>query len=182
MGATLFLVLFTVVLFCILVPTLSFGLHAFFGAPWIRTSRPVGRAMLQFAELKAGETVLDLGAGDGSIALLAAREFGARAYGIEWQTFFVWVSRLRALISGQAAQATFVRGDIFRAPWPEHIDVVTCFLLVHANIRLEPVLKERLRPGTRIVSRTFTFPTLPLIHSQPLGKGETLYLYEIPPV
>lgn len=146
--------------------------------PWVRTPRWKSQKMFALAGLRPGERVVDFGSGDGSTVIDAVREFGASGQGVETQWSLWGFSNARARLLGIHDRATFVRGDMFRLPMPD-ADVVFCYLFPEINARLEPVLKSRYPSGTRVVSRTFAFPTLPLVASEKIG-AENIYLYRIP--
>ncbi|NBS41891.1 methyltransferase domain-containing protein [bacterium] len=179
--AALALTAIVVLQFC-LVAMIVFMIHwhvvALTSVPWVRTPRWKTRKMFALAGLKPGERVVDLGSGDGSTVIDAARDFGASGTGIETQFALVAISRLRARLAGVSDRAAFVRGDLFACPMPD-ADVVFSYLFPELNVKLEPLLKNRYPSGTRVVSRTFSFPTLPLVASETIGS-ETIYLYQVP--
>lgn len=179
MGHTLVLV---VALQFALVALIAFMIHwhvvALTSVPWVRTPRWKTRKIFALAGLRPGERVVDFGSGDGSTVIDAARDFGASGTGVETQFALVAAARLRARLAGVSDRAAFVRGDLFALPMPD-ADVVFSYLFPELNVRLEPLLKNRYPAGTRVVSRTFSFPTLPLVASETIG-AETVYLYQIP--
>lgn len=171
-----------VVLQLALIALIVFMIHwhvvALTSVPWVRTPRWKTRRMFEIAKLRPGERMVDFGSGDGSTVIDAARDFGASGVGIETQFALVAISRLRARIAGVSGQSAFVRGDLFARPMPD-ADVVFSYLFPELNVRLEPLLKNRYPSGTRVISRTFSFPSLPLVASEKIG-AETIYLYQIP--
>ena len=120
---------------------------------WIATPDPVVRRLLQLAGVTANDTVVDLGSGDGNVVIAAARDFHARALGIEFNPDLVAHAAREAARAGVADRARFVRGDIFETDFSS-ATVVTMYLLPHLNVRLRPLL-FRMKPGTRIVSHEF---------------------------
>jgi len=120
---------------------------------WLPTPDAVVRRMLHMAQLRAGETLVDLGSGDGKIVIAAAREFGACARGIEYDPRLVELARHNAQVAGVAARARFEEGDLFAADVGDAA-VITLYLLPLINLRLRPALL-RLQPGTRIVAHQF---------------------------
>jgi precorrin-6B methylase 2 len=120
---------------------------------WIPSEQAVVDTMLDLAGLTPEDTLLDLGSGDGRIVVGAARR-GARATGVEFDPALVDLSRRLAEDAGVSDRASFVRGDIFETDL-SHATVITMFLLPELNLRLRPALLA-LRPGTRVVSNTFT--------------------------
>jgi len=126
------------------------------GAVWLPTSMDVVRKMLVAAEVRPDDVVYDLGSGDGRIILAAAKEFGARAVGIEADPIrFVW-SKLRIRVVGLSDMVNVLWGNFFHRDLRE-ASVVTLYQDQSVNNRLREKLKEELNPGTRIVSHSFTF-------------------------
>jgi SAM-dependent methyltransferase len=123
-------------------------------APFITTPADVVERMLDLAGTGAGDLVVDLGSGDGRIVITAARNFGARALGIEIDEGLVARSRENARLAGVAERATFVRGDVLLSDISQ-ASVVTVYLLPQLIDRLQPRFLTELRPGTRIVSHAF---------------------------
>ncbi|MGH8705973.1 MAG: class I SAM-dependent methyltransferase, partial [Burkholderiales bacterium] len=98
--------------------------------------------------------VIDLGAGDGKIAIAAAKKFGARALGIEYNADMVKHAMRNIEKAGVAAKAKVVHGDIFASDFSQ-ATVITLYLLPALNLKLRPQLLT-MRPGTRVVSHSFT--------------------------
>ncbi|HYF18113.1 MAG TPA: methyltransferase domain-containing protein [Ramlibacter sp.] len=117
---------------------------------WVPTPDEVVQRMLDLAQVKAGDRLVDLGAGDGKIVIAAAKR-GARARGIEFNPDMVALSRRNARAAGVNVQLE--QGDIFQADFSE-ADVLTLFLLPHLNLKLKPILLD-MKPGTRVSSHAF---------------------------
>jgi SAM-dependent methyltransferase len=117
---------------------------------WVPTPDNVVQRMLDMADVKAGERVVDLGSGDGKIAIAAAKR-GARARGIEFNPDMVALARRNARTQG--ANVEFIQGDIFQADFSD-ADVITLYLLPQLNERLRPILLD-MKPGTRVTSHQF---------------------------
>lgn len=117
---------------------------------WVPTPDSVVQRMLDMAEVAPGERVVDLGSGDGKIAIAAARR-GARARGIEFNPDMVALSRRNA--RAQNVNVDFQQGDIFQADFSD-ADVITLYLLPTLNERLRPILLN-MKPGTRVTSHQF---------------------------
>ena len=120
---------------------------------WVPTPDALVTQMLRAAKTTAKDLVYDLGAGDGKIAIAAAKEFGARAIGIEYNPDLAALARRNAERAGVADRVTIVTGDIFKDDF-SHATVVTMYLLPELNLRLRPLLL-RMTPGTRVVSHSF---------------------------
>lgn len=120
---------------------------------WIPTSDELVMRMLQMASVTAADRVYDLGAGDGKIAIAAAKHFGARAVGIEYNPELARLGACFAEVEGVADRVRIVQGDIFETDF-SNATVVTLYLLPELNLRLRPTLLK-MPPGTRVVSHSF---------------------------
>ena len=145
------------------------------GAPWLPTSRKYVRRMLTLANVQPGEVVYDLGSGDGRVLFIAAREFGARAVGIELDPLRCAWTRMCIALLGLQGQVRVIRGDFFNQDVSE-ADVVTVYLLQKTNNRLQRKLWRELHPGARIVSSVFIFPGIIPAHTD---KEAHLFLYRL---
>ena len=121
---------------------------------WIPTPDEVVALMLQMGEVTAADIVYDLGAGDGKIAIAAAK-LGARAVGIEYNPDMARLAQCYVNAEGLGGRARIDRGDVFEADFRE-ATVVTMYLLPDLNLKLIPKLLRDLKPGTRIVSHAFS--------------------------
>jgi SAM-dependent methyltransferase len=120
---------------------------------WVPTSHSLVQKMLDIAGVTAQDEVIDLGSGDGRTVIAAAKR-GARARGIEYNPEMVELSIANARAEGVSDKATFVKADLFETDLSK-ATVITMFLLTDINLRLRPTLLT-LKPGTRLVSNTFT--------------------------
>ena len=123
--------------------------------PFITTPPEVVERMLQLAQTRADDLVVDLGSGDGRIVIAAAQKFGARGHGIELDAALVEKSRSNAEAAQVSARATFQQGDVLTADI-SRATVVTAYLLPELMRKLQPRFIDELAPGTRIVSHAFT--------------------------
>jgi len=120
---------------------------------WVPTPQPLVEKMLDMAKVTPKDFVVDLGSGDGRTVITAAKR-GATALGIEFNPNMVALSRKNAADAGVAKTATFQEGDLFETDFSK-ADVVTMFLLPGINLKLRPTILN-MKPGTRIVTNTFT--------------------------
>ncbi len=121
---------------------------------WIPTPDALVTRMLKLAQVTSKDFVVDLGAGDGKIVIAAARDFGARGTGLEFDGKLVGHAVRNAEAAGVSALAEFRQADIFATDF-SHADVVTMYLLPDLNLKLRPTLMA-MKPGTRVVSHQFT--------------------------
>ena len=120
---------------------------------WVPTSQAMVDRMLDIAKVTANDYVIDLGSGDGRTVITAAKR-GARAAGIEYNPEMVDLSKSNAAKEGVTEKATFMKADLFESDF-SRATVITMFLLPDINVKLRPKILD-LKPGTRIVSNTFT--------------------------
>jgi SAM-dependent methyltransferase len=165
------LLLFILILLWILIPAL-------YGLPPVSTAPERIRKALRLANLQPEETLYDLGAGDGRVLFIAAREFGARAVGIEVgpiQCALIW---LRATASGlgnrvQVQWENFYKADVSEAD----------FVFVYATSRevrkLAPHLQRQMKDGARLVSISAEFPEW---EPAAFDERDLIFVYKMPPV
>jgi precorrin-6B methylase 2 len=120
---------------------------------WVPTPQALVEKMLDLAKVTPQDFVMDLGSGDGRTVITAAKR-GARALGVEYNPDMVELSRKNAAAAGVAERAQFVQADLFQTDFSK-ATVVTMFLLPDLNLKLRPKILD-MRPGTRIVSNSFT--------------------------
>src|SRR5690606_10280927 len=120
---------------------------------WVPTNDALVMRMLKMADVKPTDLVYDLGAGDGKIAIAAAKHFGARAVGIEYNPEMVKLAQCLTKVEGVEGRAQIRQGDIFETDFSS-ATVVTLYLLPELNLRLRPTLLD-MKPGTRVVSHSF---------------------------
>lgn len=147
--------------------------------PFLPTPPAAVEAMLDLAALTRDDLLIDLGAGDGRIAIAAGKR-GARAIGVEIDAQLVLRARRAAADAGVSERVVFREGDLFRTPIRD-ASVVALYLLPAVNLRLRPRLLTELRPGTRIVSHAFTMGDWrPDAHR--LVEERHVYLWVVPAV
>ncbi len=120
---------------------------------WVPTPQALVDRMLDIAKVTPKDFVMDLGSGDGRTVITAAKR-GSRAMGVEYEPQMVELAKRNAAAAGVANRATFVKADLFETDFSK-ADVITMFLLPSINMQLRPKILD-LKPGTRVVSNTFT--------------------------
>jgi precorrin-6B methylase 2 len=120
---------------------------------WVPTPPELVSLMLSIAKVTPDDYVIDLGSGDGR-TVIAAAKIGAHALGIEYNPDMVALSKRNAEIDKVSDKTEFIQGDLFECDLSK-ATVITMFLLPEINLKLRPRLLD-LKPGTRIVSNTFT--------------------------
>jgi len=136
---------------------------------WVPTPQALVDRMLDMAKLTAQDIHMDLGSGDGRTVITAAKR-GATATGIEYNPNMVELSRRNAAAAGvPAGKATFTNADLFETDLSK-ATVITMFLLPQINMKLRPKILD-LKPGTRIVSNTFTMEDWEPDETSTVGDG-----------
>jgi SAM-dependent methyltransferase len=120
---------------------------------WVPTPDALVARMLQAARVTERDLVYDLGAGDGRIAIAAARDFGARAVGIEFNPELAALANRNAERAQVGGRVSMLAADIFATDFSQ-ATVVTMYLLPELNFKLRPTLLA-MQPGTRVVSHQF---------------------------
>jgi cyclopropane fatty-acyl-phospholipid synthase-like methyltransferase len=146
---------------------------------FVPTPAEVVTAMLKLANVSSKDLVYDLGCGDGMIVTAAAKEFGAHAVGIDINPVRVKEANERVQKAGVTDKVKILNEDLFEANISQ-ATVVTLYLLQTLNQKLIPKLNKELKPGTRIVSQTFSmgddYPPEKTVEV----AGRSVYLWTVP--
>jgi protein-L-isoaspartate O-methyltransferase len=151
-------------------------------APYVSSPQPIVVKMLEIARLKSGETLYDLGCGDGRILTTAAKDFGAKAVGVELSPALVKRARQAVEQLGLQDQVKVIEGDLMNVDLSA-ADVVALYLLTEANEQLRPKLEKELKPGARVVSLEFRIKGWKPSRVEKVEAHRhpyTIYLYELP--
>jgi hypothetical protein len=122
--------------------------------PYVPTTMKVVRTILDLGSVGQNDFLIDLGSGDGRIVITAAKEYGARGFGVELNEDLVELSKKYAVAEGVEKKADFFIRDIFKTDI-RAASIVTMYLLNEVNIELRPKLLAELKPGSRIISHDF---------------------------
>ncbi len=121
--------------------------------PFVPTSKKTADHMIELAVIKRGDTVYDLGCGDGRL-LIAAAEKGAVAVGYELSVPTLLLAKWKA----RRYKTVEVRyGDFWQKDFSD-ADVIVCYLLIQKMKLFKEVIWPQLKPGTRVVSHSFKIP------------------------
>lgn len=147
--------------------------------PFVPTPHALVQRMLDLAGVGAADYLIDLGCGDGRIAVAAAQR-GARALGVDLDPLRIEEAAAAARIAGVEARVRFRRQDLFRTPIFD-ASVVTLYLLPQINLQLRPRLLTELRPGARIVSHAFDMGDW-RPEAEEMLDGRRIFLWIVPAV
>lgn len=152
-------------------------------APYVPTPMIIVEQMLELSELKPGETLYDLGCGDGRILIMAAEKFQARAVGVELNPNLYREALGKVKARGLEDRVRIIQGDLLDQNL-RPADVVTLYLLSSANEKIRPRMEKSLRNGSRVVSHDFKIPGWKPEKMRNIvdrnGISHTLYLYKMP--
>lgn len=147
----------------------GFALSIAFGPPYVPTLHSNMNSALDMLDLKPGQTLLDLGSGDGRV-LIAAAERGWSAVGIEVSPFLVLIARLRTW--KYRRQVRVIWGNYFTTKWPES-DGVFAFMIQRHMVRLDEHMRRYGKKPIRLASFAFHIPG-----RKPVQARDGVYLYE----
>ncbi|MEY3654350.1 MAG: hypothetical protein RL739_2520 [Pseudomonadota bacterium] len=120
---------------------------------WLPTPNELVDNMLRMAQVNDQDLLYDLGAGDGVIAITAAKKHGARAVGIEYNPKLAAFAQQKVVEAGVQDKVRIIQGDIFQTDFSQ-ATVLTLYLLPEINYQLRPTILK-MKPGTRVVSHDF---------------------------
>ena len=150
-------------------------------APYIPSPQAVVDKMLEAARVRAGETVYDLGSGDGRIIITAAQKYKAHAVGVELSGDLCKSTMAKIKNLGLEDQVKIIHGNLLKVDLSP-ADVVTIYLLTTSNERLRPNLEKYLKAGARVVSNDFEVrgwkPT-DVVKISAGGLSHTIFVYEV---
>ena len=147
-------------------------------APFVQTPIEVARKMIQLADLKLGQVLFDLGAGDGRLVIVAGRETDASAVGVEMRDDLVERARLEIKRLNLEDRVKMIHDDFFNVDL-KNADAVTLYLTTSGNERLRPKLEGELKKGAKVISHDFKVGSWKpaLVYNELLGH--TIYTYNI---
>jgi predicted O-methyltransferase YrrM len=149
-------------------------------APYVGTPVRVMDRMLDLANIKPGETVYDLGCGDGRIVIAAALRYKAKAVGVEISPKLASQATSAIDKAGLNGRARIIQGDLLEVDLTG-ADVVTIYLATQLNAQLRPRLEKYLHAGARVVSHDYAVPGWKPTKIERTDGKHVIYVYEMPP-
>jgi predicted RNA methylase len=153
-------------------------------APYVNSPQRAVDKMLEMADLKPGETLYDLGCGDGRILIAAAERYHVKGVGVEISDRLARTAEDNVKAMGLKNQVTILRGDMMKTDL-SRADVVTLYLITTANESLRPNLEKFLKKDARVVSYDYPIPGWNAVNEEKTdasryGNRHTIYLYRVP--
>jgi protein-L-isoaspartate O-methyltransferase len=151
-------------------------------APFVTSSVKIVDRMLELAHLKPGETLYDLGCGDGRILVSAAGKYKVKAVGVEISPKLVAEAKKNIEMAGLTDQASVIKGDLLETDL-SGADVVTIYLATDLNAKLRPRLERFLKPGSRVISHDYAVPGWKPTQVERADDRHVhlIYVYDMPP-
>jgi hypothetical protein len=146
--------------------------------PFVPTPQNVVEAMLKLGGVKKGDVLYDLGSGDGRLVITAAKLYGVRGTGIDIDPKRIEEANANAKQAGVTNLVQFKNQDLFESNFSD-ATVITLYLLPGINLKLRPKLFKETKPGTRIVSHSFTMGDWKPEKQEDV-EGRNIYLWTIP--
>jgi uncharacterized protein (TIGR03000 family) len=152
---------------------------------YVPTPQKVVDKMLELAKVTKDDLVYDLGCGDGRVLVTAAKKYGARGVGIDIDPRRVQEALANVRKAGVEKLVEIRQGDALKVPDLARATVVTTYMLPEFMEKLRPVLREELRPGTRIVAHDYAIPAWPpqqtvTVPAPSRIYAHTLFLWTVP--
>ncbi len=174
-----FLILFIQLILLFLLVVLTYLMaRGVFGVPYVRTKKKHSKTMLEMLNLKPGQTLIDFGSGDGSILIHSAKHHETKGIGFEYLWVLVQWAKIRTFFTGTSKSIKFKKENFLKSKKLPEADAISIYLFPEVNVALEPLLIRDYPKGTKVVSRTFKFPTLNLLETKET-ENQSFYLYEI---
>jgi hypothetical protein len=145
---------------------------------FVPTPMNVVERMLEMAEIKKGEFLIDLGSGDGRIPVTAAKKYGARGLGVDLDPDRIKEANENVKKNDVGNMVEIRRQNLFETDITK-ADVISMYLLTDLNLRLRPKLLE-LKPGTRLVSHAFSMGDWMPEQKETLAPRYDVYLWIVP--
>lgn len=167
----------TIIFLILMLFLATYALGGLLAAPWVPLWRRDVVRMLSLADVKQGEVVVDLGAGDARILTAAVKKFKAEAIGYEIALLPYCLGYIKIILLGLSRHVSLKYANFYQADLSQ-ADVVTIFLSPQANKKLSKILKSKLRPKTRVISYVFSIPGWePIKIDKPSEKEAAIYMY-----
>jgi hypothetical protein len=144
--------------------------------PYVRTRTQDIKELIKKVPIETQDVFFELGSGDGKVSLLVEKVSGAKVKGFELTLWTHWLSKVKAKAIG--SDAKFVLGNFFKQDFSE-ASVIYCYLFPGLMDPIGAKVMKECKPGTKIISRDFPIPYLPLEKSWESPTGHTIYFYKI---
>lgn len=173
-GSLVAMLFATLVLLAAVLPTRAAAQYV----PYFPTPQPLVDRMLEMAEVKGSDFLMDLGCGDGRILVTAAQRYGATGLGVDFEAQRIVEASENAKKAGVVDKVTFRKEDLFDTDISS-ATVLTLYLSLGINIKLRPRILEAMKPGARVLSHDFNMGDWLPDRTERIS-GRVVYLWFVP--
>ena len=166
------LILITLLLLLVILVGIFYFIDLFLDLPYVATQKHKIETIIKLAQIKKGETVVDLGSGDGRLLFACAKK-GARAIGYEINPLLIFLTLLHAKLKGLSDNILVIRKNLWKADL-EVADVIFVYAKRKTMPKFEDFVYKNARKGTRLVVNTNHFP-----NKKPQKEEDKIFLYVI---
>jgi len=166
------LITITLLLLAIVLMGIFYAIDLFLDLPYVATQKHKIETIIKLASIKKGETVVDLGSGDGRLLFAAAKK-GAKAVGYELNPFMIALTLIHTKLKGLSNEVWVERKSLWRADL-KVADVIFVYSLKKTIKKFEDFVYKNARPGTRVVVNLHPFP-----NKKPVKSQNGIYLYKV---
>jgi 16S rRNA G966 N2-methylase RsmD len=121
---------------------------------YVPTPQIVVDEMLALVKVNKSDFLIDLGSGDGRLVITAAKKHGAKALGVDLDTYLLKVANENARKENVTDRVTFREQNLFQTDISQ-ATVISTYLLPEMNLRLRSKIMA-LKPGTRVVAHDYS--------------------------
>ena len=165
-----------IVILIVLVFLATFIIAGKSAAPWVPTkNKNISRA-IEVADIMPGQTVVDIGCGDGRL-IFAAAEKGANAIGYEISLIPYLIAKVRWLFFAQRKNVSIRFKNLWRVDLGQ-ADIIYVFLLPQVLKRLEEKMEKELKPGARVIVHCWALPNWKPMAVSEAANELKFYIYQ----
>ncbi|OGD85330.1 hypothetical protein A2164_04510 [Candidatus Curtissbacteria bacterium RBG_13_35_7] len=166
------LIIITALLLFVILMGVFYTIDLFLDLPYVGTQHHKIETIIKLAQIKKGETAVDLGSGDGRL-LYAAAQKGAKAIGYELNPFLIVITLIHTKLKGLGNEISIERKNLWQADL-KVADVIFVYSLKKSIAKFEEYVYKNATPGTRVIVNLHPFP-----NKKPLKQKDGIYLYKI---
>lgn len=167
-------VLMVIILALLLVILMGifYAIDVFLELPYVASKRDKVQTIVKLAQIKKGQTIVDLGSGDGRLLFEAATR-GAFAIGYEINPFLIFLTIVRSKLKGLSDNIEIYKKNLWKADL-KVADVIFVYGRKKTMKKFEDFVYKNAQKGTRVIVNTNPFP-----NKKPIEIKDKVFLYKI---
>lgn len=166
------LTIIVVILLIVILLGFFYAIDLFLDLPYVATKPDKIDTIMKLAAIKKGETIIDLGSGDGRLLFTSAK-YKAHAIGYEINPFLIALTLIHAKLKGFSNEIEIYKQNLWKADL-KIADVVFVYGRKKTMQKFEDFVYNNAKKGARIVVNTNPFPS-----KKPLKSQNQIYLYQV---